>query len=260
MRIDTAIGTGLLLLTLTLGTSGLARENVATVKPSSAEVVQMLKDGNQRFVDGKPIHLHADAARLKLAGKEDQGRYAYATVLACSDSREPVELIFDAGVMDIFVIRVAGNVCNTDEVGSIEYGLAHVNTPVLVVLGHTQCGAVTAVTHEVEGHGHKLERNIPPLVHGIIPAVKQAQANHPQLHGKELIPYAIEDNVWQGIRDLFMKSPAVRDLVKERKVKVIGAIYDVGSGKIEWLPESKVQEILKAVENSPDKSVGIYAE
>ena len=228
-------------------------------KPNPDEVVQMLKSGNERFYSGKATHPQADAARLALAGKEDQGKYAYATVIACSDSRVPVELIFDAGVMDIFVVRVAGNVCDTDEIGSIEYGLAHVNTPVLVVLGHTQCGAVTAVTRAIQGHGHKLERNIPPLVDNIIPAVKRAIAQHKDVHGDEIIPYAIEENVWQGVEDLFMKSPAVRNIVKEGKAKVVGAIYDVGTGKVEWLGTKKVDEILKRVEASPDKETKEFA-
>jgi carbonic anhydrase len=116
-------------------------------------------------------------------------------VITCSDSRVPVEHIFDTGIMDIFVIRVAGNVCDVDERGSIEYGLAHVHTPVLVVLGHTQCGAVTAVTHAIHGTGHALECNIPPLVDNIEPAVRRAMANHPDVHGDEIIPYAIEENI-----------------------------------------------------------------
>ena len=97
-----------------------------------------------------------EVERLIQAGKESQGDHAYATVITCSDSRVPVERVFDAGVMDIFVIRVAGNVCDVDEVGSIEYGLAHVHTPVLVVLGHTQCGAVTAVTKKVSRESNVL--------------------------------------------------------------------------------------------------------
>jgi carbonic anhydrase len=228
-------------------------------KPNPDEVVQMLKSGNERFYSGKATHPQADAARLALAGREDQGKYAYATVITCSDSRVPVELIFDAGVMDIFVVRVAGNVCDTDEIGSIEYGLAHVNTPVLVVLGHTQCGAVTAVTRAVQGHGHKLERNIPPLVDNIIPAVKRAIEQQKDVHGDAIIPYAIVENVWQGVEDLFMKSPAVRNIVKEGKAKVVGAIYDVGTGKVDWLGTEKVDEILKRVEASPDKETKEFA-
>lgn len=228
-------------------------------KPSPDVVLKMLQEGNERFHTGKATYPHTDAARLEMAGTENQGDHAYATVITCSDSRVPVELIFDAGVMDIFVIRVAGNVCDTDEVGSIEYGLAHVNTPILVVLGHTQCGAVTAVTHAVHGEGHKLERNIPPLVDNIIPAVKRAIEQHKDVHGDAIIPYAIEENVWQGIEDLFMKSPASRNIVKEGKAKVIGAIYDVGTGKIKWLPLEKVNEILKKVEASPDKETEPFA-
>ena len=228
-------------------------------KPSPDEVLTMLKDGNQRFYTGKAVYPNTDKARLALAGKENQGDYAYATVITCSDSRVPVELIFDAGVMDIFVIRVAGNVCDTDEIGSIEYGAAHVHTPVVMILGHTQCGAVTAVTKELQGHGHKLERNIPPLVDNIVPAVKKAMEEHKDVHGEDIIPFAIEENIWKGVEDLFMESPAVRNLVKEGKTKVVGAMYDVGTGKVEMLPLEKVDEILKKVESSPDKAVEPYA-
>lgn len=232
-----------------------ADANSKAQKPSPDAIVKMMQDGNARFVAGQSTNPHTDAARLIQAGKENQGDHAYATVIACSDSRVPVERIFDAGVMDIFVIRVAGNVVDGDEAGSIEYGLAHVNTPVLVVLGHTQCGAVTAVTDEVQGHGHALERNIPLLVDNIVPAVKRAMAAHPEVQGKEIIPFGIEENVWQGIEDLFMRSPATRELVKSGKTKVVGAIYEVGTGKVQWLAEAKVSEILQKVESDPAKAV-----
>lgn len=224
-------------------------------KPSPDEAIQMLKDGNARFVSGKSIHPHADVARLIQAGKENQGDHAYATVITCSDSRVPVEILFDAGIMDIFTIRVAGNVIDTDEAGSVEYGLAHVNTPVFVVLGHTQCGAVTAVTNEVQGHGHPLEVNIPPLVDEIIPAVQRAIKEHPEAKGADVIPYAIVENVWQGVEDLFMQSPVSRELVKSGKAKVVGAIYDVSAGKVEWLPEKKVTDILEKVEKNPKREM-----
>ncbi|MEW6109256.1 MAG: carbonic anhydrase [Nitrospirota bacterium] len=224
-------------------------------KPGPDKVIEMLKSGNERFVSGKSEHPHTDSARLRQAGTENQGDHAYATIITCSDSRIPLERVFDAGIMDIFVIRVAGNVCDTDEIGSIEYGLAHVKTPVLVVLGHTQCGAVTAVTHAVHGKGHELERNIPLLVDNIEPAVKRAMKNHPDAHGDAVIPYAIEENVWQGVEDLFLKSPAARNLVKSGAAKVVGAIYDVGTGKVKWLAESKADEILKKVEANPKREM-----
>ncbi len=229
-------------------------------KPSPDAAIKILQEGNARFVANKATNPHSDTNRLIQAGKEDQGNYAYATVVSCSDSRVPVERIFDAGVMDIFIIRVAGNVMDVDEIGSSEYGLAHVNTPVLVVLGHTQCGAVTAVTAEVEGHGHALERNIPPLVDNIIPAVKKAIAAHPDKHGKDVVPYGIEENIWQGIEDLFMNSPATREMVKSGKAKVVGAMYDVSTGKVDWLPEAKVTEILAKVEKNPARAMNAMAE
>ncbi len=228
-------------------------------KPSPDAVIKMLQDGNDRFVSGKSKHPNLNKDRLIQAGRENQADHAYATVITCSDSRVPVEAIFDAGIMDIFVIRVAGNVCDTDEVGSIEYGLAHVKTPVMLILGHTQCGAVTAVTHAVLGKGHALERNIPPLVDNIEPAVKKAMETYPHAEGDEIIPLAIEENVWTSIRDLFMKSPSTRDLVKNNKVKVVGAIYDVGTGKINWLKQAKVANILHEVEADPQRALEAMA-
>jgi carbonic anhydrase len=228
-------------------------------KPSPDKAIQMLKDGNKRFVEGKSSHPHLDKERMLLAGSENQGDYAYATVIACSDSRVPVEAIFDAGIMDLFVIRVAGNVCDTDEAGTIEYGLAHVYTNVLVVLGHKQCGAVTAVTNVVDGHNLQLERNIPALVDNITPAVLRAKKEHPDKVGNEIIPYAIEENVWQGIEDLFTSSPTSRRLFNEGGIKIVGAIYDVGTGEIEWLPENKVNTILKKVEENSNRAMNEFA-
>lgn len=236
----------------------IASEKHQSAKPSPDQVVTMLKQGNARFVSGESTFPNLDKSRLHLAGTQNQGDYAYATVITCSDSRVPVELIFDAGIMDIFVVRVAGNVCDTDEIGSIEYGLAHVNTPVLVVLGHTQCGAVTAVTQAVQGHGHKLERNIPPLVENIQPAVKRAMKMHPEAEGKDVIPYAITENVWQSVEELFLNSPSTRELVHQGKAKVVGAIYDVGTGEISWLPEKNVAEILDKAEHSAAKKTNAY--
>ncbi len=240
--------------------TAVALANEATPKPSPDQVIRLLKEGNARFVAGKAVNPHRDAARVALAAKEDQGKHAYATVLSCSDSRVPVEVLFDAGVMDIFVVRVAGNVVRTDEAGSIEYGMAHVNTPVLVVMGHTQCGAVNAVIAEMEGKGHELERNIPPLVAPIVPAVKRARAAHPDAQGKDLGPLAVRENVWQAVGSLFMVSPAVRNLVKRNKATVVGAVYEMESGKVRFLPEDRVGKILAKVEQSPKKAVNALFE
>ncbi|WP_319544141.1 carbonic anhydrase [uncultured Pseudodesulfovibrio sp.] len=248
-----------IVITTMVGAVGKVTASSGESKPTPDEVVDMLKKGNSRFAAGQSIHEHTDLARLKQAGSENQGDHAYATVLACSDSRVPVERLFDAGVMDLFVVRVAGNVVQTDEAGSIEYGLAHVNTPVLVVLGHSQCGAVAAVTSELLGNGHELERNIVPLVAPIIPAVKRAMHDHADAPGMAVVPYAIEENVWQSIEDLFMVSPATREIIKAGRAKVVGAVYDVGTGEVMWLPEVRVSSILDSVEQNPARAMNVMA-
>jgi len=230
-------------------------EQAAPKKPNIEEALALLKEGNSRFVEGKASHPNTDLFRLALAGRENQGNHAFATILSCSDSRVPVEYIFDRGVMDIFVVRVAGNVANGDEIGSIEYGLCHVHTPVLVLLGHTQCGAVTAVTQALAGpHAHPLERNIPQLIASIKPAVEKARADHPDANTEVLIELAIEQNVWQAAENLFMASPAVRELVAKKQAKAVGAIYAVDSGKVTWLPDARMEEVLKKVEACPGKA------
>ncbi|NDY72975.1 carbonic anhydrase [Desulfobacter hydrogenophilus] len=248
-----------LLMTCMLAFTGCSGEQKKP-KPSPDESLQMLKDGNERFLNGKSEQPHLDKNRMMKAGLEDQGDHAYATVLANSDSRVPVEAIFDAGIMDIFVIRVAGNVCDNNEVGSIEYGLAHVRTPVVVVLGNTQCGAVTAVTRAINGNGHAMERNIPTLFDNIGPAVRKTMEKYPQAKGDEIIPLAIEENVWTSIRDLFMKSPATRGLVKSGKAKVVGAIYDVSDGRVYWLEDGTVDSILQEVEADPNRAMEAMAD
>lgn len=231
----------------------------APAKPGAAEIMKQLTEGNARFVSGKMLGPHRDADRVKLAADADQGNYAVATVLACADSRVPVEVLFDAGIMDLFVVRVAGNVSDTDEVGTIEYGVAHVNTPLLVVLGHSGCGAVNAVTQAMQGHGHALEKNIPPLVDNIGPAVQRAMKNHPEAKDAAVVPFAVEENVWQSIRDLFMRSAAVRTMVADGKVTVVGAVYDLPTGKVNWLDEKKPGAILAQVEKSPNRSMEVFA-
>lgn len=257
IRVSALLGPacGLLILLALLGLPAMA----APEKPGADEAINLLKAGNARFVQGKPEHPRSDIARANLAAKSNQADYAYATILSCSDSRVPVEYIFDAGIMDLFVVRVAGNVCDTDEIGSIEYGLAHVKTPVLVILGHSQCGAVTAVTQAIQGKGHALERNIPPLVKNIEPAVKRAMKAHPDAEEKGVVPFAIEENVYQSMRDLFVASPAVRQLVKSGRTKVIGAIYDVGTGSVAWLPPTKTVEILDEAEADPRRATEAMA-
>jgi methyl-accepting chemotaxis protein/carbonic anhydrase len=194
---------------------------------SSDEALARLKEGNSRYVAGKPIHPNQDAARRAVVAK---GQTPFATVLSCADSRVPVELLFDQGIGDTFVVRVAGNVSDIDEIGTMEYGVGHLNTPLLVVLGHSNCGAVKAVLEGAQVHG-----SIPALVDNIAPAVVQAKAGHPGAGIVALLGEAVKTNVWISIDDLFKHSAEVRDLVKGGKLKVVGAIYSLESGEVSWL-------------------------
>ncbi len=228
-------------------------------KPDAGQAMKILVDGNARFVADTPQHPNLGAARLALAVSEGQGMHAFATVVCCSDSRVPPELLFDTGIMDLFVIRVAGNVCATDEIGSVEYGLRHVKTPLLVVLGHSHCGAVTAVTEAATGHGHELERNIPPLVAPIGPAVQRTLARMPGSSVEQVIPAAIEENVWESVRNLLHQSAAIREEVKSGRVQMVAAIYDLPTGKVNWLPAARIAETLAAVEADATRSLEVMA-
>jgi carbonic anhydrase len=231
------------------GVHHLQDRNVFNDKLTPDQALAILKEGNQRFVKGKQIHPNNNKIRLQQARNEHQRDHTYATIIGCSDSRVPVELILDTGVMDIFVIRIAGNTCNIAQRGSIEYGLTQVHTPVLIVLGHTQCGAVTAATHNILGSQYiTFTQNIPPLLYDIELAVEIAINNHPEVKGMDILPYAIEQNVWSGIKELFLESPVIRKFVKKGYVKVVGAIYDVETGVVQWLSEERSLKILNDVE------------
>lgn len=196
---------------------------------SADEAFDKLKEGNERFVSGTMLYPNGDRARRFDTAK---GQTPFVTVLGCSDSRVPVEMLFDQGIGDTFVIRVAGNVCDTDEIGSIEYGVDHLGTPLLVVLGHEACGAVTAVVKKAEVHG-----SIPPLVENIEPAVEHAAKLHPRLSPDDLVPFAVRANVMQSIEDLLTRSDAVRARAAKHEVKIVGAVYDLETGKVSWLGE-----------------------
>lgn len=224
-------------------------------KPGAELALQRLKEGNLRFISGKSEHPHTSKKRLQMAAAENQAKFAFATVLSCSDSRVPVERIFDAGIMDLFVIRVAGNVCQTNEIGSIEYGLCQVQTPLLVVLGHTRCGAVTAAVEATIGTSISLERNIPHLLNSLQPAVQKSLKKNKSASEKKLIATAIEENIWNSIENLFLKSPATRDLVRYGHIKVIGAIYNLDTGVVTWLDEAKITEILKKADTSMNREI-----
>lgn len=212
--------------------------NESTGGASPDQALQFMREGNGRFAGMLRTYPHQDAQlRQQVAEK---GQKPFVTVVGCSDSRVPLEHLFDAGIGDLFVVRVAGNVCDTDEIGSVEYGVGHLGTPLLVVLGHTRCGAVTAVVK-----GDPVQGSIPALVDNIIPAVEKAKAEGGGKTEAALIGRAIELNVWQSVADIITGSEEVANLVREGRVKVVGAVYHLENGTVEWLGEHPgMQELL----------------
>lgn len=188
--------------------------------------LMLLKEGNARFVAGKQLHPNQDAERRSSTVAQDQE--PFATVLACSDSREPVELIFDRGIGDLFIVRVAGNVAGSSELASVEYGVGQLHTPLLIVMGHSKCGTVTAVVQgtELPGHFHALAEKIKPAVDKVKAEITEAQ---------DAVPKAIEANVWQTIEGIVKQSQTVRASVSSGQLSVVGAIYDLEHGKVTWL-------------------------
>lgn len=214
--------------------------------PSADEVRARLSQGNERYAADQPQHPHAGAARRSEVAA---GQHPLATVISCSDSRVPPEVLFDQGIGDLFIIRVIGNIGGADETGSAEYGVEHLGTPLLVVLGHTRCGAVTAAVTHAALHG-----NIPPLVAHIRPAVDAAHREQPALKGAELVPAAIQANVRQSMAELFRRSAVICEHVRGGKLKVVGAVYDIESGRVEWLGEHPQQTALLASHKGSNSS------
>jgi len=215
-----------ILLVMALSVPALASSGASAVPAD--EALQMLKDGNARYADGKSVHAHQGADRR--AETATGGQHPFATVIGCSDSRAPLEVVFDQGVGDLFIIRVAGNVAGADELGSIEYGVGHLGTPVVLVLGHTGCGAVTAAVENAKVHG-----NISTLINQIKPAVAKAKVWTPTASGKDLLAKSIQANVWLTMESILRKSPEVREFVKDGRALLVGGIYDLTSGKVSWL-------------------------
>lgn len=224
--LGTALGACLLVSSLAAGAASDSAATASAAVTSSA-ALQRLVEGNQRFVAGKPKHLDQSATyRHGLASSQ----HPYATILGCSDSRVPVELLFDQGFGDLFVIRVAGNVAGTDELGSVEYAVHHLHTPLVVVLGHESCGAVTAALMTAEDQSHEaaaiqdLLKQIQPALEGLDPKLSQAERLH----------RGVEANVRQTVRSL----QANADLMKPHEgamPTIVGAVYELETGKVRLL-------------------------
>ncbi len=186
--------------------------------PNSEEALKLLVEGNEHFVNGAVVHKdHYKEAKDKLLEKQTP----FAAIVGCSDSRVPPEIIFDRGLGELFVVRDAGNVVGPIEMDSVEFAVASLKVPLVVVMGHQNCGAVKA-TLAGQGNVPELE-NIFPLIDGALKNCNTAS--------EDRLVNAIKCNVRKGVQTL-KESPTIAPILKEKRVKIIGAYYEIESGKV----------------------------
>jgi carbonic anhydrase len=191
---------------------------------TGTEVLDKLRQGNGRFVAGKSV----GAEGVDLAGMVDS-QSPIAAILCCSDSRVPPEYVFDQGVGDIFVVRVAGNIAGLSELGRLEYAVAHLKTPLLLVLGHEGCGAVKAsLAGSAEGAIGKLIEEIAPAVRPVLEQSEEAE-------NVEL--EAIKANIWHTMGKLVERSKVIEEAVRGGDVSLMGAVYSLETGSVTILTE-----------------------
>jgi carbonic anhydrase len=201
---------------------------------TSAEALQRLIDGNERFVGDRSVlrslpHDHL----VRLA----EAQHPFATILGCSDSRVPPEMVFDQGLGELFIVRVAGNVVGTEILGSLGYALAHLATPLFVILGHEGCGAVQAALGAKRGEAR--ERGpLADLLDAILPAlagIDSRVSNDAQLH------HAVEANVRWAMSQL-ATTPAGRAALADGRIRLVGAVYELTTGRVRFLVEDSAGE------------------
>jgi carbonic anhydrase len=201
------------------------------VPANPQEELQALKDGNNRFIKNERLghDFHYQINKTK------DGQKPYAVVLSCLDSRVPVEIVFDQGIGQLFVARLAGNVENDDILGSMEFGTAVTGAKLIVVMGHTKCGAVKGACDNVKlGH-------LTGLLEKIQPAVKKVQASLPKFDANsyEHIDLVSEENVKMTVARIRNNSEILRKLEAEKKIQIIGAMYDISNGKVSFFEDQK---------------------
>jgi carbonic anhydrase len=189
--------------------------------PSGAKALERLKAGNDRFAADKPApRIIGKDRRQELA----QGQHPFAVILTCADSRVTPELVFDTGLGDLFVLRVAGNIADQFELGSIEFAVEHLQVPLIVVMGHESCGAVKAALD-----GGRLEGNLAGLIKMV--DVGRDLPRDP----KAALDAAIRNNVVRQVQLLTEKSKVIKELAESKRLEIAGGVYALGSGKVEWI-------------------------
>ncbi|MBS1742533.1 MAG: carbonic anhydrase [Bacteroidetes bacterium] len=198
------------------------KETQTSLTPEKA--LQILKEGNERFIN----NLKANRNLLQQVNETSTGQFPFATILSCIDSRTSAELIFDQGLGDIFSIRIAGNILNEDILGSMEFATKVVGTKIIVVLGHTRCGAIVGACNHVE------MGNLTTLLNKIQPAIFNEQETKENRTGsnENFVNNVTSINVQLTIERIRRESPIIAELEAQQHIKIVGGIYDVESGKV----------------------------
>lgn len=202
------------------------RETQATMTPDKS--LQYLKEGNQRFQD----NLKANRNLLEQVNDTSEGQFPFATILSCIDSRVSAELVFDQGLGDIFSVRIAGNFVNEDILGSMEFACKLAGTKLIVVLGHTSCGAVKgACDHAEMGNLTKLIEKITPAVNAVTEPKDESLRTSKNL---DFVDEVSKKNVELTIDRIHAESPILSEMEKSGEIKIVGAMYDINTGAVEF--------------------------
>jgi carbonic anhydrase len=198
----------------------------------AAEALERLKTGNRRFVsDTRSIQTFVSAARRReMVGRQEP----FAVVLGCSDSRVPAELVFDQGLGDLFVIRVAGNIVAPSQIGSVEFAVERFGTRLVVVLGHSHCGAIDATLEALQAPARAHSGNLHSIVDRIRPAVEELLSTQLRDDAQALARLAVRANIRASASHLRHGSRVIEELIQTRGLHVVGAEYDLESGLVDF--------------------------
>ncbi|MEN9835273.1 MAG: carbonic anhydrase [Pseudomonadota bacterium] len=215
-----------------------------TLAPGKA--FQRLQDGNERFIAGlRSVHSFAtEELRMKLAEK---GQKPFAMILSCSDARVPAELVFDCGLGDLFVVRVAGNVIAPSLIGSLEFAAEKFETPLCLVLGHTDCGAIRATFEQVTQSKHPNSEHVRVITESIIPAVKEVCSSEEAMTQDDLLHRITVQNIRQSVEKIIEQSSIIRHRIAEQKIAVVGAVYSLHDGRVTFLETDGYKEEVRTI-------------
>ncbi len=199
---------------------------------AAAEALQRLREGNARFVAGAAASQATDHRVRREQLADDQA--PFAIIVSCSDSRVPVEVVFDQGLGDLFVIRVAGNIVSSTQLGSIEFAAAELGTRLVLVLGHTRCGAMTAALRAVQDGEEPGSDNLRRIVDTIRPSAHRALAYAGNSCQDELVDAIGRQNVRHSVETIRSASGIIRQLVEGDGLEVVGAEYSLATGAVEF--------------------------